>query len=150
MKALHTTQGITPFLTTDYDLLYLIRKTTQALPITILGQWVKARYTGKNRELQHDLNNTADDLATTHLDTPPTAFTPHRLPLAPPGYRIRVLCDNSIITSKCYNMLAKLKHDNSLQDYIMKKTNWTLQQFEQVNWDAHQQAFHRQTQHQKI
>jgi len=46
-------------------------------------------------------------------------------------------------------MLAKLKHD-SLQDYIMKKTNWTLQQFEQVNWDAHQQAFHRQTQHQKI
>jgi len=84
------------------------------------------------------------------LDTLPFAFTPHHLPLAPLGYRLRVLYDDSIITSKWYNILVKLKHDNSLRDYIMKKTHWTLQQFEQVDWDAHQQAFLHQMQHQQI
>lgn len=151
-KSFRPSPGITPFLTTDYDLLFLIHKTVQALPITIIGQWVKGHYTGSKRELQHDLYEVADDLATTQLNTSPPAFTPHRLPLAHPGYKIRALHDNSTLMSQWYTILAKQKHDNNLKAYIMKKTNtnWSEQQFKRVDWDANQRAFRHQTRHQQV
>ncbi len=66
--------GITPFLTTDFDLLHQIQQQILTISIKNLGQWVKGHYTGKNRQVQHDLNDRADDLATAHLDTPPTGY----------------------------------------------------------------------------
>jgi len=144
------------------------------LPITILGQWVKGHYTGKNRHVQHELNDRADDLATAHLDTPPTGFKPRKLPLSQPGYIVRLLYDGSIITSKWYPTLAKCKHDNilrqyimiitskwcptlakckhdnNLRQYIMTKAKWTPRQFDRVDWTAHSRAFHRVTRTQQV
>jgi hypothetical protein len=72
----HSTLGITPFLTTDFDLLHLIQQLIQALPITANGSWVKGHYSGKIRRLEHDLNDMADDLATQHLNSPSLGFHP--------------------------------------------------------------------------
>jgi hypothetical protein len=77
--------SITPCLTTDYDLICLAQNLLHMLPITVIGSWVKGHYEGKNRELQHDMNDMADNLATTHLAAPPKLL---RCPLAPPGYRV--------------------------------------------------------------
>jgi len=84
----HSTLGITPFLTTDFDLLHLIQQLIQALPITANGSWVKGHYSGKIRRLEHDLNDMADDLATQHLNSPSLGFHPKRLPLTPPGFKV--------------------------------------------------------------
>jgi len=70
-SALHSTfhctaQGITPFCTADYNLIHLAKYFIQCLPITTLGTWVKGHYSGKNKQIEHDLNHTADQLATQH------------------------------------------------------------------------------------
>jgi len=39
--------GITPFFTPDYDLLLLAKELVTAIPITIIGAWVKGHYVGK-------------------------------------------------------------------------------------------------------
>jgi hypothetical protein len=39
-------KGITPYLTTDYDLLGIIHSLVSILPITVIGYWVKECYTG--------------------------------------------------------------------------------------------------------
>jgi hypothetical protein len=57
---------ITPFsfLTSDYNLIDLIRLFLALLPITVVGEWVKGHYSGDKREYKHDLIDRADHLAT--------------------------------------------------------------------------------------
>jgi hypothetical protein len=51
-----TKEGITPFLTTDYDLIELAQSLLHILPITVLHEWVKGHYTGDQKEFKHTLN----------------------------------------------------------------------------------------------
>jgi hypothetical protein len=120
------------------------------MPVIVVGAWVKGHYTGKKREIQHDLNKKADDLASTHLKNPPTKFRPLKCPCAPPGYQVRLLFHSSVITSKFYHTLTKLKHNKSLKQHIMKKTNWTELTFSKVDWMAHKSAFNQLTRFQQI
>jgi hypothetical protein len=41
-------------------------------------------------------------------------------------------------------------HDTVLKDYILKKTKWSADTFDQVDWDAHKRAFQHLTQYQKF
>jgi hypothetical protein len=50
------------------------------MSVTVVGPWVKGHYTGKKREIQHELNKKADDLASAHLKNPPTKFKPMQCP----------------------------------------------------------------------
>jgi hypothetical protein len=142
--------SITPYLTADYDLIHLAQNLLHMLPITVIESWVKGHYVGKNRELQHDMNDTADNLATTHLAELPKLFDPLRCPVAPPGYRVRMLHKSSVITAKYYQTLSKANHDNSLKAHIFKKTGWTELTFSKVDWKAHSSVFNKLTRHQRI
>jgi hypothetical protein len=55
------------FVTPDYDILLSVKEFISLITITVLGEWVKGHYSGKNCQFQHDLNNRADTLATQHL-----------------------------------------------------------------------------------
>jgi hypothetical protein len=124
--------------TADYDLIYLAQHLLQLTPVTLLGAWVKGHYTGKKREIQHNLNEKVDDLASNHLKNPPPKFKPLKCPRAPPGYRVRLLFSSYIITSKFYHTLSKLKHDKSLKQHIMKKMNWTKPSPQSIGWPINQ------------
>ncbi len=67
----------------------------------------------------------------------------------PPGYRVRLQFDNSVITSKYYTTLSQLKHNAILKTHILKKIKWTSSIFDTINWTAHHQAFRRLTRHQQ-
>jgi len=143
-------RGIKPFLSADYDLIALIRLQTTLLPISVVGEWVKGHYTGDRREYKHDLNERVDHLATTAIRSLPQRF--HTAPTveAPPGYRVRLSNRKGIIHSRYYHMLAQAHHSQSIIDYILSKTKWTMAVFNRVDWDSHHRAFRRLTRFQRI
>jgi len=100
--------GIIPFLTTDYDLIHLAQTLVHLIPITTMGRWVKGHFSGRPHQLQHDMNDAADNLATSHIHTSPRQFLSRRLPIKLPGYGVRLLYDNSVVTSKYYSTLASI------------------------------------------
>jgi hypothetical protein len=76
------TPGISPFLSSDYDLIQLVKHLIAIIPVTVAGEWVKGHYSGKNRKIQHDLNEKADELAGEHLDNQTSRSGPI------PGYKV--------------------------------------------------------------
>lgn len=96
------------------------------------------------------MNERADDLAAQHLQHPPTHCTPKTLPEAPPGYKVGLLYDNSVIMSKFYKTLAKIWHDGLLKSYILQRTNRMQSTFDRVDWEAHRRAVNRLTKYQQI
>jgi len=134
--------GITLYFKTDHDLLEVTQSLLQLIPITIATQWMKGHYTGLDRQYQHTLNETADQVAGEYQ----RFQYPHRTirkPIPPPDYRVRLLHDDSVITSKIKQTLSTSLHDQSLVDYIMRKACWPRQTFDMIHWDGHERAFKR-------
>jgi len=92
------------------------------------------------------MNKLADSLATQHLSHPPALFVPRKLP----GFKVRLLYDKSVITSKIYRTLANIKYDLELKTYILRKINWPPPTFDKIDWPAHQKAFNYLTKYQQI
>ena len=67
---LSTAPGITPYLQADADLVMEAKRLLNATPITIIAEWVKGYYNGKDREFKHDLNEITDSLATDFNSSP--------------------------------------------------------------------------------
>jgi hypothetical protein len=141
--------GITPFFQPDYDLLGLIHELVTLILITVVGNWVKGHYTGTERQLQHDLNDEADKLASNHLFNQSPPFNTHKCPQPFPGYRV-LLYDNSVITFKYYSVLLSALHEQELVTYILRKTKWTTSTFHLVHWTAHSSAYRKLTVHRQI
>jgi len=141
--------GITPYLKTDHDLIEVVRALLAVIPVTVTHEWVKGHYTGTQRQFQHDLNDEADRVA--------GKFQLHQFPqrtmskpLPPPGYKVRVLYESSVMTAKAARILVDAFHNKPIEDYIMKKAKWDRRTFLLVHWDAHERAFkrlHRYHQH---
>lgn len=146
----HIIPSITPFLSPSYDLLLLAQQLVARIPITVLGEWVKGHYSGKDRKIQHDSNDRADVLAGEHLkaQSPQTGTNMSITPY--PGYRIRLLKDNCVLSSKYSSIISQSHHDTCLQECILKCTKWSWRDFHKVNWEAHGTAFNRITGHQQI
>jgi hypothetical protein len=89
-------EGITPYLSTDHDLIELVQQLLSLIPITIATEWVKGHYTRRNREYKHNLNDTADRLAGDYQRLHTSHYTIPR-PIAPPNFSIRLLWDNSVL-----------------------------------------------------
>ena len=133
-------EGITPYFNTDHDLVEVAQSLLQLLPITIGHEWVKGHYEGKNKQYLHYLNKEVDEIAGAyqlHQRPHPTV----RKPLPPPGFRIRLLYESSVITSKVQSALQNSFHGSSIEEHILKKTKWTRRVFNLVHWDAHERAF---------
>jgi hypothetical protein len=76
--------GLAPYLQTDADLVMEAKRLLGIIPITILAEWVKGHYSGKDKEFKHELNDTADNLATSFNRHPQPPFLPQVKPVAPP------------------------------------------------------------------
>ncbi len=126
------TPGISPFLSPNYDLLLLAKQMVARLPITILGEWVKGHYLGKNRKIQHVLNDRADELAGDHTAAQDsrTGTNSDRTPY--PGYKIRLLKDNAVIPLKYSTIITRGRHDQHLKEFILRKTKWSWGDFQKI------------------
>jgi len=80
--------GITPYFKTDHDLLEVKQSLLQLIPITIATQWVKGHYTGLDRQYQHTLNETADQVAGEYQRFQYPHCTICK-PIPPPDYRVQ-------------------------------------------------------------
>jgi hypothetical protein len=89
------TKGISPFLSPNYDILHIIKQLVAVTPITIIGEWVKGHYSGKNRKIQHDMNDAADALAGQHLDDQDLHNGTNKFQPTYPGYKVRILKDST-------------------------------------------------------
>jgi hypothetical protein len=146
----YITPGISPFFSADYDILHLLKQLLATIPITIVGEWVKGHYTGKRKKIQHRLNETADAVAGAHLEAQGYTSPTNQPPVPYPGYRVRLLKDNHVLTSKYYQAISQACNEKPLQDYILKNTKWSSREFYMLHWDAHEKASLRLTRHQQI
>lgn len=92
-------------------------------------------------EAKHKLNQTAVKLAGDFSWNPPHQFKLKHLPIAPPNYKVHILYDNSIITSKLYRTLFTHLHIDKLRVHVIKKATWSPSTFDLINWSAHGSAF---------
>jgi hypothetical protein len=144
------TPGISPFMSPSYDLLLLAKQLIARIPITLIGEWVKGHYTGKDRRIQHDLNDRADEIAGGHLAAQDNSTGTNTGTIPYPGYRIRILKDNKVTSSKYRAIISNGRHNQLLIDYILKKTKWSNTEFQKVHCVAHGKAFQQLTRHQQI
>jgi hypothetical protein len=121
-----TAPGISPYLQTDADLVMEAKRPIDILPITIIAEWVKGHYNGKDREYKHNLNETADSLATSFNSSPHPQYIPHHNPAArPPNYGAKILSEGSTVTCQLRHLMAKSLHRPSIKLHIMKKNQWS-------------------------
>ena len=128
-----TAPGIAPYLQTDADLVMEAKRLLGIIPITIITEWVKGHYNGPDRAYKHDLNATADELATSFHRSPHPQYGPRNKPVAPANYGARILYEGSTITSQMRNLMSKSLHRPSIVAHIMKKNNWSTNTFNLVN-----------------
>jgi hypothetical protein len=141
----HPKRGIYPLLARDYDFLGLARQIRQQLPIKINHAHVKGHYKGNDREVKHDLNDIADDLASQFQHFPPEGYRSRRMPLLHPEYEAVLYYSNSIITMNFRDIIYSQIFSGDLAANIQKKTGWSQGQFHQISWDAYSAAFRKQT-----
>jgi ribonuclease HI len=100
-------------LAADKDLITTARDLLLQLPITvsITHQWVKGHYKGK-RELKHELNNLADELAGefNELGRPKRSAPP----LLPPYYEAELIKDNYTVSSRLAKVIRSAMHEEQL------------------------------------
>jgi hypothetical protein len=142
--------GVMAALDTDYDLLKLVHNLLQAMPVTILGTWVKGHYITDSKEIKYTLNQRADTLVTGFQRSQPSRFATLRRPMPSPSYAVQFFYDNSVLTSKYYSAIAAVFHNSTLKTYIQRKTKWDDDTFYAVDWGAHRQAFTRLTRAQHV
>ncbi len=96
-----------------------------------LTVWVKGHYMGKNRELQHNLNDEAHKLAHSfvpHLDYYPMDWS------HPSNFVSQNL--RHYLTYKWQEHILEELHSPALQATTCKNTSWSTHQFFMVHWVA--------------
>ena len=114
-----TAPGITPYLQADADVVMEAKRLINAIPVTIIAEWVKGHYSGKVREIKHELNEITDTLATSFNSSPHPKFNPNKNPIAPPNYGARILYEGSTITNKLHPLMAQSLHQQALISHII-------------------------------
>lgn len=112
------TQGITPFIQSDFDLISVAQYLLTLIPITVKAAWVKGQSQATQKSIQQDLNILADQLAGDYERCPDPSFHPSSMNTAPPHYRIHLLHDNSMITVKLYRTLHSALYSELLKAHI--------------------------------
>jgi hypothetical protein len=63
------------------------------------------------------------------------------MPCPAPAYTIRLIYDNSTLTTKLYKTMSSSLHRKNIVTRIKQKSQWDDTTFQQVHWDAHEAAF---------
>mmetsp|Transcript_16534 Transcript_16534/g.23564 ORF Transcript_16534/g.23564 Transcript_16534/m.23564 type:complete len:1161 (+) Transcript_16534:4649-8131(+) len=143
-------RGIYPLLERDYDMLGAARAIRRDIPIKVTGTWVKGHYKGNNREIQHDLNDLADYIATQFQQNPPEGFRSRRMPALHPHYEAELYHSNSVVTTNFRDILYHQIFAKDLAATIQKRTGWPVARFNGVAWKAYAAAFKSQSKFRQI
>jgi ribonuclease HI len=129
----------------DIDLLSYARQLVLHLSarITVKKEWVKGHFNGPNRQLKHDLNDLADNLAGDYNFL--KRARAHHPPIVPPLYEAELIHENHIVTSKLQQIVVSSLHTKPLLQYIAKSANWEQSILEKIDWAAHKRAIHQFT-----
>jgi hypothetical protein len=93
--------------------------------------WVKGYYTGKERRLEHDLNQEAHHLATSF--TPSPCFQ-QADDLPPSSTAFLILTAH--LNSKWQATMSERLHSIAIEKNICKNSSWTSKQFNMIDWKA--------------
>jgi hypothetical protein len=129
------------FLSADIDLITCARDLLLQLPIEVhvKHEWVKGHYTGKKRQLKHELNHLADTTAREYNSSRrPPSSTP---PVPCPTSEVELIHNNSIITSRLLQLVKSAIHDAPLRTHITSHAGWDDTTFDRVDWTSHEKAF---------
>jgi hypothetical protein len=66
-----------------------------------------------------------------------------RKPIAPPDFKVWLLFESSVATSKLKQITRDGLHNTPIVDHIIRKAKWTTQIFDSIHWDAYERAFQR-------
>jgi len=116
----------------DYDVILetreAIKKLSKLTNFSLL--WVKSHYSGKDKAIQHCLNDDAHKMAVSALST--------RHPLSddpPPSSLVTLRCGFNI-TSKWQALVQERVHSDPIRDTTCKNCKWTEDSFHLVDWAA--------------
>jgi hypothetical protein len=59
----------------------------------------------------------------------------------PPSYEIAIGMQRKIIPTNLKGIVNQVAHETEIRNTIMKNTGWTIQQFHDIDWRAHQKVF---------
>jgi hypothetical protein len=131
---LHPGRKFKRFLSDDYDIQQEARTLLSTLnkSITVNLLKVKGHYKGKNKLIQHDLNDKAQKLANSYQSDEVNPSLSH---LIPPSSRVTLARGNPL-TSKWQSIIQDAAHYNDLKHTICKRESWCDAQFAMVDWLA--------------
>jgi hypothetical protein len=102
------------FLSADIDLITCAKDLLLQLPLEahVKREWVKGHYTGKQRQLKHEINNLADTTAREYNSSRrPPSSTP---PVLCPTSEVELIHNNNIFTSRLLQLVKSAIHDAPL------------------------------------
>jgi ribonuclease HI len=134
--------GIMPYFRTDHDMIEVTQSLIRLIPIVITTQWVKGHYSGNNKKYEHKLNEEADRIAGVFQLSQTPNYSIQK-PIAPPNFKVHLLFDSSVITSKIKQITRVGIHTAPIAHHIIRKAHWTSNIFESIHWDAHERALRR-------
>ena len=91
------------------------------LHIQIEPQWVKDHYIGEHRELKCDLNDEADQLATSYQKRPHPQFIPTTKLIFLDAHMATIITGGSLITSKLAPIIFSNMYSDSLHETICRQ-----------------------------
>eukprot|EP00957_Ditylum_brightwellii_P197184 15023146-Ditylum_brightwellii.AAC.1 len=133
--------GVSAHTRPDYDLIQKIHRLKQ-LGITINTEWVEVHQDIKHPNSQLSspaiLNCMANTDASQYMSN---SYDPQPTPSVLPYQKATLTVNNVVVTSKMQEIFQDASTCSNLKCYIKKKTGWTEDDFQEVNWKAHSDAF---------
>ena len=125
------------FLGPGFDIWTEIRRIRHLNPLKIKCKWVHSHQESERDfdptlpevRLNIDVDKMAGDLSSTRTQNPPTLLIPSSSAAIIVSGRRYHHFPAQIIRDQC--------HGPPLQEYIKKKTGWSLEQFQSIDWDAY-------------
>jgi hypothetical protein len=120
--------------TNDIDLALECRTIIKKLPIKAYFNWLPGHKKADDvlSKIQRDVH-TAAKSHNKIISPSPTVL--------PPSYKIAIGLQSKIIPTNLKGIVNQVAHEMEIRNMIMKNIGWTLHQFHDVDWRAHQKAF---------
>jgi hypothetical protein len=120
--------------TNDIDLALECRTIIKKLPIKAYFNWLPGHKKADDvlSKIQRDVH-TAAKSCNKIISPSPTVL--------PPSYEIAIGLQRKIISTDLKGIVNQVAHETEIRNTIMKNTGWTLHQFQDIDWRAHQKAF---------
>lgn len=118
----------------DMDLTVECHEIIKKLPIKVKFKWLPGHK--RADDLLSKIQRTVQPAAKQRNSENSTPTS-----ILPPSYKIAISYKGQLIPTNLRKIVQKVAHTTDLQETVMKNTGWTLSQFKEINWLAHERAF---------